>query len=96
MAPLTTKTLLEKHLGLQQMNAVWVPHLLTDAQKEARVELVRSLLTNWEHRWSSLISKLIAVDKTWISYSSPLTRLSGALMALSRRRSRVSRQIAGR
>lgn len=78
LSRVSTKTIMEQHLGMQKMLARWVPHQLSDAQKQTRINLCTELLARWSHRWSRFRSRLITVDETWISYEQPATRQSAS------------------
>lgn len=70
----SVKTLLNHHLGMQKLLAIWVPNTLSDAQKQARVTNARDILSTWGHRWTRFCSRLLTVDETWVSYQTPLNR----------------------
>jgi len=74
----TVKKIMETHLGLKKMLARWLPHELSEHHRSARVSHAQAFLTQWADRWSRLTSRLITVDETWISYTTPRSRLSAS------------------
>ena len=66
LAPSTVYRTFTQELGLQKFVSHWVPHTLTEAQRQQRVELSRSLLMRLE---SSPTSQVITADESWFYYS---------------------------
>lgn len=74
----TVKILLNHHLGMAKLLAIWVPNTLTAAQKLARVDNAKEILKVWGNRWSNFCSRLLTVDETWVSYNTALSRRGAA------------------
>ena len=74
----TISIIMDQHLGLEKRLARWVPHVLSAANKLARVEHGRRLLAAWAHRWSRFRSRLVTADETYVPYSPIETRESGS------------------
>lgn len=71
----TCHTILTEHLQYKKVCARWLPHLLTEAQKEERVELAQAL-SNKLHRWGREGVKLVATgDETYCHFDEPGHRL---------------------
>jgi len=76
LAHQTVKIIMETELRLRKTLARWVPHELSERQRQARMDHAQSFLAQWGHRWSRLVSKL--VNETWVSYPAPYTRQSAS------------------
>ena len=59
-------------VGYQYVRSRWVPHELSEGQRNTRVELARSYLQRYEQD-NSLLDRIIAVDETWLPSYMPLT-----------------------
>ena len=55
--------------GLKWRKIQWVPHLLTDAQKQQRVDIATELLEH--HKEEPFLQNVITMDETWIPFSNP-------------------------
>jgi len=49
----------------------WVPHQLSEEQKAARKRVAEELLRRYEAEGEQFLSRIVAVDETWILYSEP-------------------------
>lgn len=74
----TTKIILEQHLGLKKLLARWVPHSLTQAQRDARREWGQYFLDNYAGQWTRFKNRYVTMDETWVFFGSPPTRESCA------------------
>ena len=52
----------------------WMPHFLTDAQKDNRVRCAKNLLAQYEHADPRRLSEIITGDESWIRYEEPLSK----------------------
>lgn len=62
----TVKSILHEQLHLRKLTCRWVPHLLTDAQKDARVKWCRFMLEKFSGGDSRQIANIYTGDETWI------------------------------
>lgn len=70
----TVHTILHEHLRMRKISSRWVPHLLSSAQKEERVDLAQSLL-NKMRRWGDEgMKSVVTGDETYIRYHDPRNR----------------------
>jgi histone-lysine N-methyltransferase SETMAR len=80
LSPPTVKEILMRELGLRKFSRRWVPHLLSDAQKEARIvecgKLLSMLAMYAEHDFEGIATG----DESWFQYTS----YSGSMFADSR------------
>lgn len=66
--------ILHEDLRLRKLSSRWVPHHLTDAQREERVDVSQSLLNKFR-RWGSEGMKMVVTgDETYVHYSEPKSR----------------------
>ena len=63
--------ILRERLGLRKICARWVPHLLTDEQKQSRVRLASQVIEKYDkcdpRRWEEIVTG----DETWIYHFQP-------------------------
>jgi histone-lysine N-methyltransferase SETMAR len=64
-------SILHEYLGLKKVCSRWVPHLLTPAQKEERVETSRSLLSRFRRMGKNSFLRVVTGDETWVHYFEP-------------------------
>lgn len=70
-------TILRQRLGMRKISARWVPHNLSEEQKHNRVQISKQLLQRYETEGDKFISRIVAIDETWIrSYEPELKRQS--------------------
>lgn len=69
----TTATIIHHHLRLKKLYAKWVPHSLTEVQKEARVRLARRFIRMFGANFDTTKARLITSDETWVLYDTPDT-----------------------
>ena len=53
-------------MGLRQVSCRWVPHNLTEGNKETRIRICNELLI--QYRNDNFLRRLITVDETWIQW----------------------------
>ncbi len=61
----TTHKLLHKDLNMSKKSAKWVPHLLTDQQKQRRVMMCRQTLAMMRRRHNP-IQHIVVEDESWV------------------------------
>lgn len=66
------------HLRLSKKSARWVPHNLSNEQKERRVAFARQFLTDFENGKSGKYNLLVTGDETWIYFYDPLLKSQSA------------------
>jgi len=57
---------LHEHLGVRKLCARWIPHLLTDAQKHARVDWFRKMISKYNCGASKAVYSIVTGDESWI------------------------------
>lgn len=65
------RSILIDRLKLRKVCARWVPHLLTQEEKDRRVEIASELLAMYADRGHMWISEIVTGDETWISFFEP-------------------------
>ena len=58
--------ILHERLGLRKICAHWVPHLLTDDQKQSRVRLASQVIEKYDKCDPRHLEEIITSDETWI------------------------------
>lgn len=66
--------ILHSHLRVRRIVSRWVPHNLTDAQKQARVEWCRDMLNKFEAGSSRRVYDIVTGDESWIYQYDPETK----------------------
>ncbi len=64
---------LKEDLGLVKKLATWVPHTLTQTQKESRKDIAYRNLSAYNNR-TLVLNSIIAVDETWVPMYDPPPR----------------------
>jgi histone-lysine N-methyltransferase SETMAR len=65
------RKILHEDLGLRKLTSRWIPHLLTQEQKDQRVEWCRFMLKKFDNGRSRLVSQILTGDETWIYMYEP-------------------------
>ena len=63
--------ILHEQLGLRKICACWVPHLLTDEQKQSRVRLASQVIEKYDKCDPSRLEEIVTGDETWIYHFQP-------------------------
>ena len=63
--------ILKEKLKLRKICAQWIPHLLTDHQKQERVRIATELLAVYEHCNERRLFDIVTGDETWVSFFEP-------------------------
>lgn len=66
--------ILHEHLRVRKIVSRWVPHNLTQTQKEVRVEWCRDMIAKFEAGSSRRVYDIITGDETWIYQYDPETK----------------------
>ena len=67
--------ILRERLGLRKICACWVPHLLTDEQKQSRVRLASQVIEKYDKCDPRRLEEIVTGDETWIYHFQPILRL---------------------
>ena len=60
------RKILHEELGLHKLSSRWIPYLLTEDQKKARVDWCKLMLVKFDMGKSNKVSQIITGDETWI------------------------------
>ena len=63
-----------ERLGLRKTCTRWVPHLLTDEQKQSRVRLASQVIEKYDKCDSCRLEEIVKCDETWIYHFQPDSR----------------------
>ena len=63
--------ILREQLGLRKICARWVPHLLTDEQKQSRVRLASQVIEKYDKCDPRRLQEIVTGDETWIYHFQP-------------------------
>ena len=77
----TAVFLLQSNLTLAMLNALWVPHLLTDEQKRQRVKVAKKLLQMFPKYDKKQFANVVTGDETWVHYFEPVRKVSNKIWA---------------
>ena len=75
----TVHKILTEELNLQKSSARWVPHLLTDEQKEKRIKLSKNLLKKFKICDKRKLCNLLPGDETWVYYFEPQRKVDNRM-----------------
>ena len=67
-------SILQKSLGLSKVEAIWVPHMLTDEQKQKWVHWCHFILDKFDVERSNAVWDIISGDDTWLYCFDPETK----------------------
>ena len=76
--------ILHQHLGVHKRCARWVPHKLTDDQKEGRVRWCIEMLDKYDSGRSTATWDIITGDETWVYQFDPETKLQSPVWLFPR------------
>ena len=63
--------ILRERLGLRKICSCWVPHLLTDEQKQSRVRLASQVIEKYDKCDPRCLEEIVTGDETWIYHFQP-------------------------
>ena len=69
---------LTNKLNKKKKFSKWVPHLLTDEQKESRVNFSRNFLRRFQTEQNDFLGRIITGDETWVYSWDPETKRQSA------------------
>lgn len=65
---------MHEHLAVQKIGSRWIPHKLTEAQKQARVNWCKETLKKFDEGNAKSVYKFVTGDETWIFSYKPETK----------------------
>lgn len=71
LSPPTLNEILHNHLDINNVFARWIPHRLTDDQKDRRVSWCKSMIKKFDNGKSKLLEHVVTGDETWIYQYDP-------------------------
>jgi histone-lysine N-methyltransferase SETMAR len=72
------RVILRDHLKVRKVNARWVPHSLTDEQKQERVNWCKNMLKKYKNGHSKRVWDIVTGDETWLYFFEPKTKQKSA------------------
>lgn len=66
--------IIHEYLGLRKLCSRWVPHRLTEAQKQERVDFCKRALAKFDRGRAKHVFDIITGDEAWFYYYDPLTK----------------------
>ena len=75
--------ILRERLGLHKICACWVPHLLTDEQKQSRVRLASQVIEKYDKCDPHRLEEIVTGDETWIYHFQPDSKAKNKVWASS-------------
>lgn len=70
----TVHSIIKEELGMKKVCARWIPRLLTDDQKQQRIDNSEMCLGRYRRQGNRFLEEIITVDETWISVYDPETK----------------------
>ena len=71
----TVRTILQRNLSLRKVCSVWVPHVLTERNKEERMECAANIVSFFDNHSMPYILQHFAVeDESWVLFNTPRTK----------------------
>ncbi len=80
-SPASVLRILKRDLGMRRITARWIPHLLTDMQKQVRLETAKKLLKMFPKYQRKQFSDIITGDETWVHFFEPTRKVSNKIWA---------------
>ena len=74
LSTMTIHRILKDDLGLVKKSARWVPKLLSDAQKKARVERCEEFLRLVRQQSKAVLNNIVTMDESAVSFHTPETK----------------------
>lgn len=74
----SVRMILHEKLRLNKVSARWVPHMLTQEQKDARVKWCREMLARFDGGRSRTVWEIVSGDESWICSFDPETKQQSA------------------
>ena len=71
-------TVLHEDLKMRKVSSRWVPRMLTDEHKAARVTICQAMLTRDDGMNGAFFSSIVTMDETWMPFFNPETKRQSA------------------
>ncbi|PNF22853.1 hypothetical protein B7P43_G16600 [Cryptotermes secundus] len=71
-------TILHEDLRMRKMSSRWVPRMLADEHKAARMPICQVMLTHDESMNGTFFSSIVTMDETWMPFFNPETKRQSA------------------
>ena len=69
-------TIIHEHLLYSNVTARWVPKMLTEQHKQARVSACQQLLDRFSAEGETFLERIVTGDETWVHHYTPETKRS--------------------
>jgi histone-lysine N-methyltransferase SETMAR len=67
----TARSIIHDHLGMRKLQSQWVPHNLSEEQKERRVTVCKRHLLRAQKEGDKFFERIVAGDETWVKSFEP-------------------------
>ena len=67
----TVHKILEKHLNMHKVSARWIPRLLSNDNKDTRVNASRKFLQRYRKEGDTFLQRIVTTDETWLFLYDP-------------------------
>ena len=67
-------TIVHEHLLYSKVSARWVPKMLTEQHKQARVSACQQLLDRFNAEGETFLERIVTGDETWVHHYTPETK----------------------
>ena len=74
-------TILRRDLKMRRISARWIPHLVTEEQKLARVRIAKQLLKHFPKHNNRSFANIITGDETWVHFYEPKRKIQNKIWA---------------
>ncbi|KAJ0174925.1 hypothetical protein K1T71_009066 [Dendrolimus kikuchii] len=59
---------------MRKVSARWVPRMLTDSQKQNRLDISKILFDKFQVDSENFLSRFVTMDETWVHHFDPETK----------------------
>ena len=70
----TVHRIVKKILKYRKAGALWVPHRLSDANRQQRIHVCEDLLERYEREGDEFMQRIVTVDETYVYFYDPLSK----------------------
>lgn len=67
-------SIIHEHMGMKKLSARWVPRMLTDEQKQARLRISQINLELLQQDPGRFLARFVTMDETWLHHYDPETK----------------------
>ena len=75
----TVQRILTEELNMSKVSARWVPRLLTDENKQRRLECSQQFLDLYDAQGDEFLDKIITTDETWLYHYDPESKQQSSI-----------------